>query len=102
MQNIGENIKKVRFEKKLSQEQMSKQLGVSRQSISKWENNHAYPDIEKIIKMSFLFNVSIDSLVLEKNNTGEERFKTVDMQSNYMRSVYQRIFIAVSLFSWVL
>lgn len=61
--SLGERIYKLRREKSLSQGDLADMLGVSRQSISKWENNSAVPEIEKIIKMSDIFAVSLDELL---------------------------------------
>lgn len=61
--SLGEKIYKLRTEKNLSQGDLAEKLEVSRQSISKWENNSAVPDLEKIIKLSEIFEVSLDELV---------------------------------------
>ena len=50
--DIGCKIKEARIEKKLTQEQVAELLGVSRQTISNWENEKSYPDIISVIKMS--------------------------------------------------
>ena len=50
--DIGSKIKAARLEKKLTQEQVAEILGVSRQTISNWENEKSYPDIISVIKMS--------------------------------------------------
>ena len=60
---LGERIYKFRSEKNLSQGDISDLLGVSRQSVSKWENDGAIPDLDKIIKLAEIFGVSIDELV---------------------------------------
>lgn len=61
--SLGERIHKLRVEKNLSQGDLAEVLEVSRQSISKWENNSATPDLEKIVKLSEIFGVSLDELV---------------------------------------
>ena len=61
--SLGETIYRLRTEKNLSQGDLAAMLEVSRQSISKWENNSAVPDLEKIIKLSEIFEVSLDELV---------------------------------------
>ncbi len=61
--NFSENLKKIRKEHKLSQEQLAEELGVSRQAISKWESSQAYPEMEKIIAICDKFNVNIDDLL---------------------------------------
>ena len=55
--DFGKQIKQMRLERKLTQEQMAEQLGVSRQAVSNWENNKNLPDLELIISMSRLFNI---------------------------------------------
>lgn len=61
--SLGETIYRLRSEKKLSQGDLAERLEVSRQSISKWENNSAVPDLAKIVKLSEIFEVSLDALV---------------------------------------
>ncbi len=64
--NISEKILKLRKEKGLSQEAFAEKLGVSRQSVSKWESSGSLPDIDKIIAMSELFGVSTDYLLKDE------------------------------------
>ena len=59
----GSKIQAARLEKKLTQEQVAERLGVSRQTISNWENAKSYPDIISVIKMSECYNVSLDYLL---------------------------------------
>lgn len=61
--SLGEIIYRLRTEKNLSQGDIAEMLEVSRQSVSKWENNSAVPDLEKIIKLSEIFEVTLDELV---------------------------------------
>ena len=64
--DIGSKIKAARLEKKLTQEQVAELLGVSRQTISNWENEKSYPDIISVIKMSDCYEVSLDYLQQEE------------------------------------
>lgn len=68
--NLGEKIYKLRKEKGMSQELLAERLGTSRQAISKWENNQGYPEVEKLMMLSNIFEVSTDYLIKEDN--GEE------------------------------
>ena len=61
--SLGERIYRLRTEKNLSQGDLAERLEVSRQSVSKWENNNAVPDLEKIIALSEIFEVTLDELV---------------------------------------
>lgn len=56
-------LKKKRIETNLSQEDLADQLNISRQSISKWENEKGYPNIETLLNISEIFNVTVDELL---------------------------------------
>ena len=60
---FADNLKKVRKENNLSQEQLAEKLGVSRQAISKWESSLAYPEMDKIIALCNEFELNIDDLL---------------------------------------
>ena len=97
--NFSENLKKIRKEYKLSQEQLADELGVSRQAISKWESSSAYPEMDKIIALCDKFNLNIDDLLHKdiKEVKGEEETrnglnKLIDGFLNYITD-------SVSLFS---
>lgn len=64
--SLGERIYRLRTEKKLSQSELADALEVSRQSISKWETDASVPELDKLVKLSELFGVSLDVLVLDK------------------------------------
>lgn len=55
---LGDELSKLRKENNYTQEQLADVLGVSRQAISKWESNITYPETEKLIRISKLFNCS--------------------------------------------
>ena len=63
---LAEKIMKLRKEQGWSQEELAMRLGVSRQSVSKWESMASLPDLDKILKMSELFGVSTDYLLKEE------------------------------------
>jgi len=60
---LGTRINRLRTEKKLSQGELAEVLGVSRQSISKWETDSSVPELDKLMKLSRLFGVTLDELV---------------------------------------
>ncbi|MBQ3141602.1 MAG: helix-turn-helix transcriptional regulator [Clostridia bacterium] len=64
--SLGENIYRLRVEKKLSQEELAGVLEVSRQSVSKWETDSSVPELDKLVKLSETFGVTLDELVLDK------------------------------------
>lgn len=57
---LGENIKRLRRERDITQETLAEFLGVTFQSISKWERGESYPDITLLPAIAGFFNVSID------------------------------------------
>lgn len=61
--NLGESIYRLRTTHNMSQGDLANALDVSRQSVSKWENNMAVPDLDKLVKMSELFGITLDELV---------------------------------------
>ena len=63
---VGEKLSKLRKEYNYTQEQLADILGVSRQSISKWESDIAYPETDKLVKMGKLFECSMDYLLKEE------------------------------------
>ena len=65
--NLGETILRLRTGRSMSQEDLAAALNVSRQSVSKWETNASVPELDKLIKLSALFGVTLDELV-----TGEK------------------------------
>ncbi len=64
---VGETIYRLRRERNLSQGDLADRLNVSRQSVSRWETGGAVPELDKLIRMSHLFGVTLDELV-----SGEE------------------------------
>ena len=60
---FGERLTELRKEKHWSQDALAEMLSISRQSVSKWENNSSVPDLDKLVKLSALFGVTLDELV---------------------------------------
>ena len=73
---FGENLKNLRKIKKLSQERLSEKVGVSRQSISKWECGESYPEMDNILILCKIFNCKLNDLIHEDltdiNSLGED------------------------------
>lgn len=63
---LGEKLSRLRKENQYTQEQLAEILGVSRQAISKWESNLAYPETDKLIRLGELFDCSLDYLLREQ------------------------------------
>lgn len=62
---FGENLYNLRKSQKMSQEKLAEKVGVTRQSVSKWENGESYPEMEKIMKLCDIFHCKINDLVHE-------------------------------------
>ena len=60
---LGQRIKEEREKRQWTQDYLAETLNVSRQAVSKWEGDHAYPDIDRLVQISNLFNISLDSLI---------------------------------------
>lgn len=81
--SFGNNLKYLRTINNLTQEDLAEKMKVSRQTISKWESDTAYPEMEKIFKLSELFSISLDKLLKEdltkkRDAYSEIRIETVD------------------------
>ena len=61
--NFGENLKQIRKSKNMSQEELAQKVNVTRQSVSKWENGEAYPEMNNILELCKIFNCKINDLV---------------------------------------
>ena len=61
--SFAENLKQIRKEHHLSQEELAEILDVSRQAVSKWEQGNGYPEVETLLLLSSKLNVSLDSLM---------------------------------------
>lgn len=66
--NIGERIYELRRKNSMSQEDLAEKMNVSRQSISKWESSQSVPEVEKIIQLSNILNVSTDWILKCENS----------------------------------
>ncbi len=106
--DIGSKLKNARNEAKFTQEEIAEKLGVSRQTISNWENSKSYPDIISVIKLSDIYSITIDALLKEDENM----IKHLDESTNIVKSknrlrkvllisVYISIWVACILFYWV-
>lgn len=63
---LGARLQELRLRHGMSQDALADKLGVSRQAVSKWERDEATPDLDKIIKLSELYGISLDALLKEE------------------------------------
>ena len=82
--DIGKMITRLRTNANISQERFAELFDVSRQAVQKWENNLSVPELEKLIKISKHFDVSLDALVLESGTRiTEELNSNKTLKPNY-------------------
>ena len=70
---LGENIKRLRRERELTQEALAELLGVSFQSVSRWERGESYPDITMLPNIAIFFDITVDELLGVNENRNEEK-----------------------------
>lgn len=85
-----ENLQKLRKAKNISQEQLAEMLGVTRQSVSKWESGASYPEMEKLVEMCKIFHCSLDVLV--NGNALEEAEK---QENSVLHSIMNAVEVSV-------
>lgn len=84
---FGIKLQNLRKEQGLSQEALAARLNVSRQSVSKWERDEVYPEIDKLILLSDMFHVSLDYLIKDESSDVE------DKDERYFLNQYKRLYI---------
>ncbi len=82
--DLGQRLKEARTRAGLTQEELGKQLGVSRQTIYNWENSRSTPDIASVIKLGKLYNMSLDKLL-----SGDEVIQQFQDLANRRRKFWQ-------------
>lgn len=97
---FGDKLIQLRKKNGLSQEDLAEKLGVSRQSVSKWESNNTYPETDKIIQIANLFDCSMDDLINDKITDVESTLrKNKNNIQNVWDSLLEFITDTVNMFS---
>ena len=107
--DIGSKIRNARIAAQLTQEQVAETLGVSRQTMSNWENGKTYPDIVSVIKMSDLYVISLDQLLKEKEEMPvsnymvflEESTNTVKSQKKLSLTILLATYLGIWAFALI-
>lgn len=89
--DFGEQIKSIRQKENLTQEQFAMKLNVSRQAVSNWENNKNLPDIGMLIRMSDIFQISLDFLIKGENEMNNMTKKIMKDGSETRKARYHMI-----------
>lgn len=94
--NIGEKLKTARQQSHLTQEAVADLILVSRQTISNWENEKSYPDIVNLIKLSDLYQISLDTLLKDDGKMIEHLDKTTNaVKSNQKLQTFFLSYLAM-------
>ena len=104
---LGKQIKKYRQEAHLSQEELSNRVYVSRQTISNWENDKSYPDVNSLVLLSEIFQISLDKLIKGDIDIMKEAIKKEEIEKmnrygkTYAIMLIATVVSAVPLFMWL-
>lgn len=96
---LGNNLKRIRKENNLSQEQLADKIGVSRQAVSKWESGLAYPEMEKMVVLCQIFNLNIDELLNQDLKEVNEAKQTRCNINKYIDDFLNFITKTIDMFS---
>ena len=104
---LGKQIKKHRQEVQLSQEELAERVYVSRQTISNWENDKSYPDVNSLVLLSETFQISLDNLIKGDIEVMKDVIQKEEIEKmNRYGKIYTIMLIvtvvsAVPLFMWL-
>lgn len=99
---FGEKLLALRKKEGMSQELLAEKLNTSRQAISKWENNQGFPETEKLLKISNIFNVSVDYLLkssVEKKEENDGYYVSREVAEGFLSNeskIYKNVLIGLS------
>ena len=85
---MNERIKKLRIERGRSQVELAEKLGVSKQSVSNWENDNIQPSVEMLLKISHIFSVTTDYLLGEDSR---QFLEVTGLEQKYIPHIQQII-----------
>lgn len=95
MNEVANSIKKLRQEKKMSQEQLAEQLYVTRQAVSNWENGKTQPDVDTIARLADIFDVSVERMIYGKAKSRFHFAVTAEPQRSVQNGVNLGAVLAV-------
>ena len=104
---LGKQIKRNRQEAQLSQEELADRVYVSRQTISNWENDKSYPDVNSLVLLSEIFQISLDNLIKGDIEVMKDVIQKEEIEKmNRYGKIYTIMLIvtavsAVPLFMWL-
>ena len=96
---LSDNLKRIRKDNNLSQEQLAEKLGVSRQAVSKWESGQSYPEMDKVLLICKLFNYNLDELMNENVKEVDEAKQSKININKYIDDFFGFITKTVNVFT---
>ncbi len=84
---LGENIRRLRQERGLRQEELGRRVGASKQSVSNWENGNIAPSIDLLIRLADFFGVSTDYLLGRQNQRTLDADGLSDLQATHVQQL---------------
>lgn len=96
---LGKQIKKYRNELSISQDVLAEKIYVSRQTISNWENNKSYPDVNSLVLLSEVFQTSIDNLIKGDVEIMKKQVRTEERRGFEKLSYIFGILLIISIIS---
>ena len=94
--NIAMTILKIRKDKKMTQEEFAKLFNVTRQTVSNWENEKSYPDLQTLIKISDMFEISLDTL-MKGDKTMVKKFDKELLQNKLIKNILKISSIIIAI-----
>lgn len=97
---LNDRLYELRKKNNWSQEELAEKLDVSRQTVSKWESNKAIPELDKLVKLSEIYNITLDELVKGttiNENPKEKSFSRVKVIKEFLRRHLKKILIIISV-----
>ena len=92
---LGTQIRKYRNERTLSQEALAEKVYVSRQTVSNWENDKSYPDVNSLVLLSEVFEISLDQLIKDVEMMKEQIDQTDQKKFERLSNIFTILFLAV-------
>ncbi len=95
---FSEKLQKLRKDNNYNQEQLAEMLDVSRQSVSKWESGQTYPEMDKLLTMCKIFNVTLDDLTNDDIDFKDVKIKNTNMLTNLIDDIMELISKSTNMF----
>lgn len=99
---FGEQLKKIRTTQQLTQAQFAVRINVTRQAVSNWENNRNLPDLEMVILIATIFNLSLDELILGGTHVNNMTEKLIKDGRETRRAKFNLITVLIGAFLLIL